>query len=101
MNIALTVQECDKLLDLIEGNRTWSSRIFGKQRIAKYNIAVFFLQLIAAKITFFGWAGNEVKIVVTRDDEGNYRYENEVNWEGFFSITKGIIPNTLLKSFCK
>ena len=82
MNIIHSMRDCDILIYLLFKSKDWMLRIFGKSSVKKYNVSGFFLQLIATNIIDFEWKGKNVLVILGRDNDGNLKYENKLNWEG-------------------
>ena len=52
MKFMLTVQNYDKIIELILKDKDWCEAAFGLQTVTKYNVTRFFCQLLATKILF-------------------------------------------------
>ena len=83
MNVTLTYADPDTLTDTLLKDKDWRNRVFGRNTVQGHNVTAFFLQLIANDILSFAIEKKEPKVVLRRDDKGDYKYESIVNWEGF------------------
>ena len=64
---------------------TGAKNVFGVKSVQRYNVHSFFLQLVAKRIISFQWENSQsqVSIVLNRDDNDNFVYDNIASWEGF------------------
>ena len=85
----ISIANCDSFLDSLYKEESWLIRVFGISSVKKYNVASFFFQLIGSRILSFEKSKDgKAVIVFARDTEGQYKYKNIVNWEGFLFRTK-------------
>ena len=49
----ITVGNCDEVLDILAKDKDWLHTVFGKEKVSKFNVTGFFLQLLATKILSF------------------------------------------------
>ena len=83
MNVTLSYYDPDFLTDTLLNDKDWRKRVFGRKTIQSCNVAAFFLQLVANGIMPFAIEKKEPKVVLMRDEKGDYCYESILNWEGF------------------
>ena len=71
--------------NILGDSSDWLKRIFGRKNILKYNVQLFFFQLVATKLITFEWINNgkEVNCVLSRDTTGKLLYTSPCNWSGF------------------
>ena len=44
----ITFGKCDDLLDILAKDKDWLYTVFGREKVVKFNVTGFFLQLLAA-----------------------------------------------------
>ena len=82
----LTNANCEELIDLLDKDADWKTRVFGIASVSKFSCASFFFQLLATGMLSLEWKGGKAMVVLTRDNSGSafeYVYENKLYWEGF------------------
>ena len=74
----------EKVPNLLSESADWMKDIFGKTKVCKYSVYVFFFQLIGAGILKIDYEGNDgLRFLLARDDAGNYVYDDVKAWKGF------------------
>ena len=74
----------EEVPNILSDSADWTTRIFGKLTVCKYNIFSIFFQLLATGILSIDYEErNGVRFLLTRDDDGNFLYNKVSAWRGF------------------
>ena len=82
-DLEVTTDSCNVLIESLSKCKDSLQKVFGKASVVKYQVAGFFLQLIAAKMLIFEWKAKGVKCVIARDSKDEKVYDDILKWEGF------------------
>ena len=83
--MTVSFETANDLPSVLWDSPDWRKSVFGIKSVQRYNVHSFFLQLVAKRIISFQWENSQsqVSIVLNRDDNDNFVYDNIASWEGF------------------
>ena len=83
MPIELTYNNCELFVDKLAKDKDWLFKVFGKETMARYQVAAFYFQLFPTKIISCEKIGtNGVSVGVAEDARKGKLFKNILIWEG-------------------